>query len=63
MIDINHEKCDRCATCVAVCPVDALLFVEKIAVDAHTCISCGKCVTICPYGAIALTKSKSGTSV
>jgi len=59
MIAVDRAICDECATCVAVCPVDAIILGTSLAVDKEKCISCGKCVDICPFGALTPTNSKA----
>jgi|WetSurMetagenome_2_1015567.scaffolds.fasta_scaffold00051_49 ferredoxin len=53
MIAVERSRCDECATCVAVCPVDAILLDAGITIDGGKCISCGKCVDVCPFGALS----------
>jgi len=51
IISLNH--CDQCGTCIAVCPVDALMLTEfKVEVDRDSCTECGICVKICPIAAL-----------
>jgi Fe-S-cluster-containing hydrogenase component 2 len=58
MIDVNLKLCDECATCISVCPVDAIILENHIKVDEGKCISCGNCISVCPMG--ALTSDKHG---
>lgn len=53
MIDIDNRRCDGCATCVSVCPANALVLDPELAVDAALCITCGRCVAVCPFGALS----------
>jgi Fe-S-cluster-containing hydrogenase component 2 len=53
MIVVNQQSCDQCATCVAVCPVDAILLDERLTIDSGKCIGCGKCACVCPFGALS----------
>jgi NAD-dependent dihydropyrimidine dehydrogenase PreA subunit len=59
------EPCigNKCAACVAVCPVEAIHpaeeeedfdSVEMLCIDRETCIDCGLCVDECPVEAIFL---------
>lgn len=51
---INRNLCDICGTCVAVCPVDAIIVGEfKVTIDDEKCIHCGNCITVCPIKAIS----------
>ena len=56
MIDVNFKLCDECATCISVCPADAILLDDRIKVDEVRCISCGNCVSVCPMGALTFAK-------
>jgi ferredoxin len=47
--------CDACGTCIAVCPVDAILLDESIIINHGVCIMCGRCLEICPVGALSKT--------
>jgi ferredoxin len=51
---VDEAACDRCGTCIAVCPSDALVLTEKLSVDFSLCTRCGRCVALCPVGALAL---------
>ena len=47
------QRCTGCATCVAVCPVDAISIVnDKAQIDDEICTGCGACVDACPEGAM-----------
>lgn len=52
MVKVDNNVCDRCGTCVAVCPTGALRLVDEIEVAADTCSGCGVCVKICPFAAL-----------
>lgn len=58
---INSEYCKSCGACEAVCPVGALLLVEKRngfktpVIDSKECINCGLCHRAC-----ALTRAIIG---
>ncbi len=58
MPEINPAKCpDKCATCLSICPVDAITQKHKhLFIDLGRCIFCGKCRDICPKQAITFTK-------
>lgn len=53
MVEVEREVCDRCGTCVGICPVDALTMGDWLEVDGGRCTDCGRCVKICPFGALA----------
>jgi len=50
------ERCQKCGTCIEVCPENALAFGEDgvIVVDRDQCTGCGECVDVCPEGALEL---------
>jgi ferredoxin len=51
---INRALCDICGTCVAVCPVDAIVVKEfYVSLDNDICIECGNCEQACPARAIS----------
>lgn len=51
---INRFLCDVCGTCVAVCPVDAIVINETyVTIDEEKCIKCMNCVQACPIKAIS----------
>jgi anaerobic carbon-monoxide dehydrogenase iron sulfur subunit len=53
---IDVSLCDRCGTCIAVCPANALILLpEALVVDGNRCTDCGNCVKICPFGALRLS--------
>ena len=55
MIIINHLDCDRCGSCVSVCPGNALILNEKELVYLEkNCICDLKCLPACPIGALAV---------
>ena len=50
---INRTLCDICGTCVAVCPVDAIIVSEfEVTIDNQKCTSCLNCLKACPIKAI-----------
>lgn len=55
-LEINTQECDRCGTCISVCPCDALVLTDRLDVVVQRCTSCGTCAAICPVGALALDK-------
>jgi len=52
MTTVNLNLCDECGTCVSVCPKDAIILSDSLAISADKCVSCGVCVKICPFGAL-----------
>jgi caffeyl-CoA reductase-Etf complex subunit CarE len=53
MTVVDTDKCDECGTCISVCPGNALLIGNKLAVSPEKCTSCGICIKVCPFGAIS----------
>ena len=55
---VNQDQCSGCRICNALCPYNAISFVEDRAVsqvNAALCQGCGTCVAACPAGAISGT--------
>jgi ferredoxin len=54
-VEVDHEKCTGCESCVEECPSEAISVVdEKAVVDADACVECGVCVDACPEEAISM---------
>lgn len=55
---IDKNKCIKCGTCVAICPVGAISFQPNgfPEIDPKKCIHCGACQASCPVEAIDLDK-------
>ena len=59
IIQINHERCDLCGTCVGVCPENVMsMTVHLLSIDHANCTRCSKCVWACPVGALKLTDAE-----
>ena len=53
MYKVDEAKCTGCATCIDVCPNEAIKLVsEKAIIDAELCLECGSCEGECPNAAI-----------
>lgn len=58
MIQVNPEKCSRCAACVKDCIVNLIQLPEDEGVpfvspgEEKYCIHCGHCLAVCPTGAL-----------
>jgi NAD-dependent dihydropyrimidine dehydrogenase PreA subunit len=51
---VDLTICDGCATCVDVCPTEAITLVGGAAhIDPDECIDCAACIDVCPQGAIS----------
>jgi NAD-dependent dihydropyrimidine dehydrogenase PreA subunit len=57
-LDLLHDKCIGCGTCIEVCPHGVLAMNNKkaIIVDSDKCMECGACMTNCAFGAINVDK-------
>jgi NAD-dependent dihydropyrimidine dehydrogenase PreA subunit len=55
-IEIDHEKCTGCGTCVDICPVGvyALENEKSLAVNLDECLICRICETQCPINTIEI---------
>ncbi|MCX7725647.1 MAG: 4Fe-4S binding protein [Chitinispirillaceae bacterium] len=51
-VQIETSKCDKCGTCISVCPCDALVLTENLKIIEEKCSECGNCVKVCPIGAL-----------
>jgi hydrogenase-4 component H len=53
--EVDPERCDASAACVAVCPTGAIsLTPDSWTVDAGRCVFCDACAAACPRDAIRL---------
>jgi len=53
MIKIDKSLCDRCGTCVSICPQNCITVYESyIEIDKALCVNCKKCVHLCPVAAL-----------
>ena len=52
--NVDTGKCTGCASCEAVCPVEAIKVDNVASVDPESCIECGACIGECPASAISL---------
>ena len=54
-VQVNHEKCIGCGSCVRHCPEHALSIVDgKSTCDRSKCIGCFECMTVCEPKAIEI---------
>jgi len=53
---VDESRCIGSATCVAVCPTDALAMAGPVPwlIRPAACVSCGACAAACPVEAIRL---------
>jgi len=55
---VEEDLCSGCATCISVCPYDAITLEKQkddtsiAKVDETLCMGCGACVVACPSGAM-----------
>lgn len=60
MIEVDLTTCDECGTCISVCPADAIVLGDHIAISEEKCVACCNCVNICPFGCLHMTRGKIG---
>ena len=54
---IDNDRCFGCAACVSLCPVDALVLEDILAiVDEPSCTHCNHCIPFCPVHALSIVK-------
>lgn len=51
---VNKGKCNGCGTCVDVCPTNAIVIEDKLAIICDDCVDCGACLSVCPTEALSL---------
>ncbi|MEW5946241.1 MAG: DUF362 domain-containing protein [bacterium] len=54
---IRQKKCEKCGTCAAVCPVQAISSRPDFLIDPDACIRCFCCHEVCPHSAIELKEA------
>lgn len=47
----GNRQCNRCNSCVKLCPVQAIPETNPRQTNKQQCISCGRCIAICPQKA------------
>lgn len=47
----GSRKCNKCGTCVKLCPTQAIPADHPRRTDGKLCISCGRCIMVCPQKA------------
>jgi Na+-translocating ferredoxin:NAD+ oxidoreductase RNF subunit RnfB len=61
LIEVDKDKCFNCGSCVALCPVEAIIMTPDCTVefDKEKCLgsTCSICVDACPARAIKSVKS------
>jgi ferredoxin len=56
---VDAEACTGCGICLDVCPVDAIVVVDRVATISDDCTGCGACVDECPNGALSFPNAPS----
>jgi iron only hydrogenase large subunit-like protein len=53
VIEIDHDKCEKCFKCVSVCPVKYCNVITPDSVDINhdLCLGCGACIAACSHKA------------
>ena len=58
IVEIDVDKCTGCSLCVGACPVNALVFADKLVrtkkPPENECAFCGDCAAICLARAITM---------
>ena len=50
---VDEDRCFCCAACIALCPVNVLSLVDRLAVvDEENCTHCELCIPSCPVFAL-----------
>ncbi|MGC9444179.1 MAG: DUF362 domain-containing protein [Candidatus Methanospirareceae archaeon] len=49
---VDGDACERCESCIAACPYEAIQLEDVPVIDTRTCIGCGRCISACPTGAL-----------
>jgi Na+-translocating ferredoxin:NAD+ oxidoreductase RNF subunit RnfB len=66
LIDVDADKCFSCGSCVALCPVEAIILASDCSVkfDKEKCVgsTCSVCVDACPARAIKSIKNSNSNS-
>lgn len=61
---VDEQKCTACATCVMICPVEAIRL-KKVrekklaAIDEQRCLDCTLCMLRCPEEAVRMVRRKT----
>ena len=56
-VRVDNDRCFGCAACVSLCPVDALVLDDILAiVDEPSCTHCNFCIPHCPVHALSIIK-------
>jgi len=48
LVPKGDSSCDKCGTCVKMCPVHAIPSDRPRKTDKNLCISCARCIAVCP---------------
>ena len=52
---VDDDRCFGCAACIAMCPVDALTLIDRLAiVEEKKCTHCNYCIPACPVFALSI---------
>ena len=56
---VDEDRCFGCAACIALCPVNVLTLVDRLAiVDEQNCTHCKLCIPSCPVFALDILPSE-----
>ena len=52
---VDENRCYGCAACIALCPVNALSLLDRLAVvEEPNCTHCNHCIPLCPVHALSI---------
>jgi len=57
IIQLDHDKCQGCKSCVATCQLSAIRFIpsmDRVIIDYNKCYGCGVCRHACKHDALKL---------
>ena len=57
---VDEDRCFGCAACIALCPLNALSLIERLAVvDEPKCTHCNYCIPACPVFALSIDQKEA----
>ena len=63
IFQVDDDRCFGCAACIAMCPVDALSLIDRLAiVEEKKCTHCNNCIPACPVFALSIQPITSNHS-
>ena len=60
---VDDDRCFGCAACIALCPVNVLSLVDRLAVvDEAGCTHCELCIPSCPVFALEIKSEREAVA-